>query len=774
MNGVNGINGHGVSPALWSEARNADGRVYYYNTITKATQWTKPDELMTPAERALSAQPWKEYTAEGGRKYWYNTETKQSSWEMPEVYKDALSKEAPTPTPVAPAPTFVAGGGFSSSQFDQPREREPLGESRQIAYGNDTNGSRAQVFVPANTDPDYSTFEEAEAAFLKLLRRNNVDPDWTWDQTMRSIIKDPQYRALKDPKDRKAAFEKYAIEVRIQEKDKAKERIEKLRKDFATMLRSHPEIKHYTRWKTARPIIEGETIFRSSSNDDERRQLFEDYIIELKKANAEREASSRKAAMDELVDILKTIDLEPYTRWSEAQGIIQSNQRFQGDQKFKLLSKSDLLTAFENHIKVLEKTFNDSRQQQKNQKSRRERQNRDRFIGLLNELKTANKIKAGSKWSQIHPLVVEDERYQAMLGQPGSTPLDLFWDLVEEEERALRSTRNDVLDVLDDKRFEIQQKTTFEEFLALTQNDRRTANIDRDALQLIFQRLYEKVSRRSEDDKHQAERQQRRAIDALRSLIKHLEPPIRLDDTYERVRPRIEKTEEYLAVSSEDLRKSAFDKAIRRLKEKDEDAEKDRLKRRERASVDRPTHRDRDRGERSHRPSGRHGRSRSPEPDVYEADRRKAIADREKNYRKASAADTLLSPGRRGSRDKDRDLDRPHRSRRDDSMSHYERERRDRDDEREKLYRRRGDPRGSIDELPYGDERPSARRRRADSDVESASSARVNKRSRRELTPRERSPPPRERSHRVRTPPAPAKEEPAVHSGSEEGEIEEE
>jgi pre-mRNA-processing factor 40 len=324
-----------------------------------------------------------------------------------------------------------------------------LGEARQIAYGNDANGSRAQVFVPANTDPDYSTFEEAEAAFLKLLRRNNVDPSATWEETMRSIIKDPQYRALKDPKDRKAAFEKYAVEVRLQEKDRAKERIEKLRKDFATMLRSHPEIKHYTRWKTAQPIIQGETIFRSAKDDDERRQLFEDYIIELKKANVEREATTRKAAMDELIEILKGLDLEPYTRWSEAQGIIQSNQRFQGDHKFKSLSKSDMLTAFENHIKSLEKTFNDARQQQKNQKSRRERQNRDRFLGLLHELKTASKIKAGSKWSQIHPLIAADDRYLAMLGQSGSTPLDLFWDMVEEEERALRSIRNDVLDVLD-------------------------------------------------------------------------------------------------------------------------------------------------------------------------------------------------------------------------------------------------------------------------------------------------------------------------------------
>lgn len=384
---------------------------------------------------------------------------------MPEVYKEALAKEAP-PTPVAPyvpcfrdygsytdsysaAPTFVAGGGFSSSQYDMPRDREPLGEARQIAYGNDVNGSRGQVFVPANNDPDYRTFEEAEAAFLKLLKRNNVSPDATWEQTMKSIIKDPQYRALKDPKERRAAFEKYTVEVRIQDKEKAKERIEKLRTDFATMLKSHPEIKHYTRWKTARPIIENETIFRSTDNDDERRQLFEDYVIELKKAKNEREVLSRKSALEELTDVLKSLDLGPYTRWSDAQGIIQSTPRFQGDEKFKLLNKSDILAAFETHIKTLEKTTNDVRQQEKNSKSRRERQNRDRFLNLLQELKANHTIKAGATWSQIHPLIKDDDRYVGMLGQTGSTPLELFWDMIEEEERSLRSLRNEVLDVMD-------------------------------------------------------------------------------------------------------------------------------------------------------------------------------------------------------------------------------------------------------------------------------------------------------------------------------------
>lgn len=299
------------------------------------------------------------------------------------------------------------------------------------------------------SEPEYGSIEEAESAFMKMLKRHNVQPDWTWEQTMRTTIKDPQYRSLKDPRDRQAAFEKYAVEVRAQEKDRAKERFAKLRADFNTMLQRHPEIKHYSRWKTIRPIIEGETTFRATSDESERRQLFEEYVVELRKSHVEQEASKRKAAMDELVNILNGLDLEPYTRWSEAQAVIESNDKVQSDDKFKSLSKSDILTAFENHIKSLERTFNDARQEQKAIRARKERRAREQFVDLLKELRSQGKIKAGSKWMNICPLVQNDPRYQGMLGQSGSTPLDLFWDMVEEEERSLRGPRNDVLDVLD-------------------------------------------------------------------------------------------------------------------------------------------------------------------------------------------------------------------------------------------------------------------------------------------------------------------------------------
>lgn len=441
---------NGISPSgpLWQEARAPDGRVYYYNTQTKETSWQKPPELLTPMERALATQPWKEYTAPDGRKYYAHSETKQTVWEMPVEYRDALNaaqthvqpQQPTTPVAPSPAPGFVAGGSTALSTY-QPRD----------AFNN-FEARRETITLPPvakEVIPDYSSFEEAENAFIKLLKRSNVQPDWTWEQTMRATIKDPQYRALKDPKDRKAAFEKYAVEVREQEKEKAKERLAKLRTDFANMLKTHPEIKHYSRWKTIRPIIQGETVFRSTDNEEERKQFFAEYIVELKKQNLEHEASSRKSAIYDLNNILKALDLEPYTRWSQAQEMIQSNERIQNDSRFKLLSKSDILTAFENHIKSLERTFNDARQQQKAHKNRRERQHRDAFTALLKEVRSQGLIKAGTKWSTLLPHIENDPRYVGMLGQGGSTPLELFWDVIEEEERALRGRRNEVYDVLE-------------------------------------------------------------------------------------------------------------------------------------------------------------------------------------------------------------------------------------------------------------------------------------------------------------------------------------
>jgi pre-mRNA-processing factor 40 len=310
--------------------------------------------------------------------------------------------------------------------------------------------------------------------------------------------------------------------------------------------------------------------------------------------------------------------------------------------------------------------------------------------------------------------------------------------------------------------------------------DRRTADIDRDALRLIFDRLFEKVVKRNEEEKHAADRHQRRAVDALRSRIKHLDPPIRSSDSWDQVRPRVEKSAEYRALETDDVRRLAFEKVIKRLKEKDEDVDKDRDRRRSRRDDDREL-----RNGQSNRVDGRRGRtSRTPEVDAYEADRRKAMADREKSYRKSNALGPSpppsLSHRDRDRRDRDDRHGRLERSPPPRHLSHYDRERRDREEERERMYRTRGDPHGSRDELNYGEESRSVtgseRRRRRGGESEGGdsdgSARRTSKRYRRD--PREsRDKQPKSKTPEARKEAPPPPDPVGVHSGSEEGEIEE-
>lgn len=59
--------------------------------------------------------------------------------------------------------------------------------------------------IPIN---GFATHDEAEKAFVHLLKKAGVDPTWTWDATMRAIITDPLYKALGTLAEKKAAWQK--------------------------------------------------------------------------------------------------------------------------------------------------------------------------------------------------------------------------------------------------------------------------------------------------------------------------------------------------------------------------------------------------------------------------------------------------------------------------------------------------------------------------------------------------------------------------------------
>lgn len=553
--------------------------------------------------------------------------------------------------------------------------------------------------------PEYGSREEAEAAFAKLLRKAGVQPGWSWEKAMRATIQDPQYRAIKEPNDRKAAFEKYLEDVVKEDEEKEKERVRKLRADFCTMLASHPEIKHYTRWKTARPILEGEAIFRSTDNESEKKRLFDDYILELKKAAEDKRQKDYDAAVAGVADILKALNLTAKSQWLETREQLHAHPDFQNDEKYKRLHPAEPLHQFDRYMRRLWNDAHHEKQHIAHTKAREQRKARDHFKDLLTELRNDGKITPSTMWKEIFPLVENDARYAKLLDNighkdrstDGSSPLDLFFDVLEDLDRDVHDVRNHVEGILKSQHFRVSPSTTLDEYLSAIKSDRKAASYAQPLLEEAFKRIHKSALDREEDMERDAKRQHRKAIDALRSRIKHLEPPVAVGDTWEEVRPRVERSEEYKLVSSDEDRQMAFDKHINRLKE--DAAERDRLRRhdreRERARDERhASRRDRDRR-----------RSRTPlrDSDPYEADRRRAASERERQYRPGSVGGLSPPPRERRARDDRYDRDDRDRRERQVSLSVYDRERREREAERERSYISRADPRAKASELDYGD-----------------------------------------------------------------------
>lgn len=458
-----------AAPApVWQEATAADGKKYYFNPLTNKTQWDKPDELKTDVEvspvysnvapapsltllqRAMELTGWALVHTPEGKPYYYHKETMKTTWTLPDAVQKAVDEaraklqvQAPPPGPshwVAGPSSFDNRRSDRDDYYSERRDRD-----REL---RDRDRDFANIAFTSSSELQFSSAEEAEAAFMKLLKQLKVQADWDWRQTVRAGVRDPNWRAIADPEKREELFKKYCEDLRAQEKNKEQERQVKLRNDFTAMLRSHPEIKYYSRWKTVLPIIEEETIFRSAKDDSERRALFEDYIVTLRKENEVKEEENRRSAMDDVMDLLQGLDLEPFTLWTTAEEKLENKEEFK-DEKFQTLTKLDVLTQFQKHIRLLQREHNDRVQAERKNKYRIERKNREAFMTLLKELRDKGQLRYGTRWTEIHPIIENDPRYLAMLGQAGSSPLHFFWDALNDEEAKFRTLRRHALDVLE-------------------------------------------------------------------------------------------------------------------------------------------------------------------------------------------------------------------------------------------------------------------------------------------------------------------------------------
>ncbi|KOB71845.1 putative spliceosomal protein fbp11/splicing factor prp40, partial [Operophtera brumata] len=83
---------------------------------------------------------------------------------------------------------------------------------------------------------------------------------------------------------------------------------------------------------------------------------------------------------------------------------------------------------------------------------------------LLDMLHEEGKLTSMSLWVELYPVISADMRFSAMLGQSGSTPLDLFKFYVENLKARFHDEKKIIKEILKEKEFDVKPETTFEQF----------------------------------------------------------------------------------------------------------------------------------------------------------------------------------------------------------------------------------------------------------------------------------------------------------------------
>ncbi|XP_011845646.1 PREDICTED: WW domain-binding protein 4 isoform X2 [Mandrillus leucophaeus] len=74
------------SKGRWVEGITSEGYHYYYDLISGASQWEKPEGFQGNLKKTAVKTVWVEGLSEDGFTYYYNTETGESRWEKPDDF----------------------------------------------------------------------------------------------------------------------------------------------------------------------------------------------------------------------------------------------------------------------------------------------------------------------------------------------------------------------------------------------------------------------------------------------------------------------------------------------------------------------------------------------------------------------------------------------------------------------------------------------------------------------------------------------------------------
>ncbi|MBN3307462.1 PR40B factor, partial [Amia calva] len=588
-----------LSQSPWKEYKSDTGKPYYYNSQSKESRWTKPKELEelegilclcyarsrrterarspTAAAAGCSAGASQRRCTSRGRDLLrhisydtsltthllrhisYDTSLTDftAAASAPAVEEKALKTHELMDAGIGSRGVHVVDALVEPDSTPS-EEQDPLGEVTPINPAAELPEQATEEMTIAQPEPaseltwmeeesrrssekktySWSTKEEAKQAFKELLKDKGVLSNASWEQAMKTIINDPRYSALPKLSEKKQAFNAYKAQREKEEKEEARLRAKEAKETLQRFLEQHSKMSSTTRYRKAEQMF-GELEVWSIVPERDRKEIYDDVLFFLARKEKEEAKQLRKRNIQELKNILDNMASVTYqTSWSEAQQHLLDNPTFSEDQDLQNMDKEDALICFEEHIRALEKEEEEDKEKSRLRDRRQQRKNREAFQAFLDELHDTGQLHSMSTWMELYPSVSSDSRFANMLGQPGSTPLDLFKFYVEDLKARFHDEKKIIKDILKDRSFAVEVRTTFEDFAHIISFDKRAATLDAGNIKLTFNSLLEKAEAREKEREKEEARKLRRKESAFRSMLKQATPALEPQANWEDVRER--------------------------------------------------------------------------------------------------------------------------------------------------------------------------------------------------------------------------------------------
>lgn len=410
-----------------------------------------------------------------------------------------------------------------------------------------------------NSTPEPVIFKdkkEAMEAFKELLKDNNVPSNATWEQCVKIIQHDTRYEQLKKLNEKKQVFNAYKTQKQKDEKEESRLKAKRSKEQLEEFLLKTDKITSLTKYYRCDELFTGMEVW-DSVPDADRRDIYEDVVFSLAKREKEEAKVLKKRNMKKLAEVLDNMTEISYdTTWSEAQVMLLGNNTFKNDVNLLAMDKEDALIVFEEHIRELEKEELEEKEREKKRLKRQCRKNRDQFLTLLDTLHEEGKLTSMSLWVELYPTISADIRFSAMLGQTGSTPLDLFKFYVEDLKARFHDEKKIIKEILKDKSFEVKVDTTFEQFATVVCEDKKSATLDAGNVKLTYNSLLEKAEVKEKERLKEESKRMKKLEAGFKNLLREIN--IDYEMSWQEVRPKIENEEEFLAFASDSERERVY------------------------------------------------------------------------------------------------------------------------------------------------------------------------------------------------------------------------